>query len=168
MPIVATMEEEIPADLADAAAERDLLVDEVADSLIPAAATPYNAKALEALAGAVQSIASLMGIEIEIAAYDGPAVELDPDIQRFLLMMDAAARDYGKPFPVALEELRSDKELTAITAHLTALAEDAAFAEFLSAEEEEPFPDLTVEVDVEAPVEEIDEEEEDAFFASRV
>ena len=163
MPITAVTE--IPPDLADAAEDRDLLMDEAAEALIPPARTPYNAKALEALASAVQSIASLMGVEIEVAPYDGPEVQLDPDIQRFLMMMDSAARDYGKPFPVALEELRSDKELTAITAHLMALADDAAFAEYLSAEEEP----VEVAVDVEVgPVEEVSEEEEDAFFAGRI
>lgn len=153
----------MPDELADAAAERDLLVDEVADTIIPPASTPYNAKALDALASAVASLGSVMGVDIEMEPYDGPTTELDPDLQRFLLMMDSAARDYGKPFPVALTELRSDQELTAITAHLMALAEDAAFAEYLSAEEEP----VEVAVDVEVgPAEE--EEADDAFFAARI
>ncbi len=163
MPIVTAME--MPAELAEAAEDRDLLLDEVGDAMIPPARTPYNAKALDALASAVQSIASIMGIEIEIEPYDGPETELDPDIQRFLLMMDAAARDYGKPFPVALTELRSDQELTAITAHLMALADDAAFAEFL-AEPEEDFDAVGVEVEITPDEEEIEEEEFD--FAARI
>ena len=153
----------MPDELADAAAERDLLVDEVADTIIPPASTPYNAKALDALASAVASLGGIMGVDIEIEPYDGPTTELDPDLQRFLLMMDSAARDYGKPFPVALTELRSDQELTAITAHLMALAEDDAFAEYLSAEEEP----VEVAVDVEVgPA--VEEEADDAFFAGRI
>ena len=77
--------------------------------------------------------------------------------------MSAAASDYGKPLPVDLEDIKGDSELTAITAALTQLASDKAFAEFLDAPVEEEV------IEEETVIEPDGEEEEEEFdFAQRM
>jgi hypothetical protein len=91
---------------------------------------------------------------------------MDADVARFLAMMATAASDYGKPFPVELEDIKGDSELTAITAALTQLAADKAFAEFLDAPVEE---EVIEEEAVIMPDGEVEEEEEEEFdFAKRM
>jgi hypothetical protein len=79
-------------------------------------------------------------------------------------MMAAAASDYGKPFPVELEDIKGDAELTAITAALTQLAGDKAFAEFLDAPAE---PEEVIEEETVMPDGEVDEEEVEEFDFSK-
>ena len=96
------MPDDMPEELMAAADERDAMVDEQLDGIIPAADSPYNVKVLSAMADAVQAIASLMGIEVEIEQYNEATTRLDDDVARFLFMASKAAEDFGKPFPVSL------------------------------------------------------------------
>jgi len=100
---------------------------------------------------------------LEPESYTEPAARLDPDVVRFLAMYAAAAEDYGQPLPVALDMIRGDRELTAITAHLMKLAKDAKFAAFLDAPADEADTEVRIEV---RPGEE--EVEENFDFASRM
>ena len=145
----------IPEELEDIGAERDALMADAAEAIIPAAETAYNVKAMEALSASLKAIADLLGVELVIEAYTEPSTTLDPQVQQFLLMISQAADDYGQPLPIALEELKGDTELTTITAHLVELAKDEAFAEFLAGEPEEG----EVEIEISGPgpmVEEFD------------
>ena len=152
----------VPEELAAIGAERDALMADAAEAIIPPAESPYNVKALEALAAALKKIAGLLDVELEIEAYTEPSTTLDPQVQQFLLMIDAAAEDYGQPLPVDLESLKSDAELTTITAALMQLAEDKGFAEFLAGEEEAPVG--AVEIEITGPA----AGDEDFDFASRM
>jgi len=87
---------------------------------------------------------------------------LDPQVQQFLLMIDRAAEDYGSPLPVDLEALKSDAELTTITAALLELAADEGFAEFLAGE---PGENDQVEIEISGPGPVV---EEDYDFAGRM
>ena len=131
------MPADMPDELMAAADERDAMVDEQIDSIIPTVDNPFNIKVLAAMSEAIGSIASLMGIEVEIEAYDEPTTRIDDDVARFLFMASKAAEDYGKPFPVKLEDIKGDNELTTITAHLKMLAGDSGFKEFLMGEDDE-------------------------------
>tara|TARA_R110000824_G_scaffold142704_1_gene309948 strand:- start:341 stop:811 length:471 start_codon:yes stop_codon:yes gene_type:complete len=127
----------IPDELADIGAERDALMADAAEAIIPPAESPYNVKAMEALSDALKKIAAVLGVELEVEEYTEATTVLDPQVQQFLLMIDRAAEDYGSPLPVDLEALKSDAELTTITAALLELAADDGFAEFLAGEPED-------------------------------
>ena len=154
---------DIPRDLVDAAADADDAIGSELLDMIPTPSSPYNVKVLDALARAIAAVGKVMGMELEAEKYSEPTTRLDDDVVRFLAMFDAAARDYGKPFPVRLEAIRGDAELTAITAHLMKLARDADFAKFLDS----PADDADVRVEVRADVDG-EEEEEEFDFASRM
>ena len=157
----------IPEELGAIGAERDAIMADMAEAIIPPAEKPYNVKTLEALAKALKRIADMLGVELEVEAYTEPSTTLDPQVQQFLLMIDRAAEDYGQPLPVDLEDLKSDSQLTTITAGLMELAADKGFADFLAGEPEEDMGGVEIEItrgrdgDEEEDVEEFD-------FASRM
>jgi hypothetical protein len=107
-----------------------------------------------------------MGLDLTPEAYSEPVAQMDSDVARFLAMMAAAASDYGKPFPVELEDIKGDSELTAITAALTQLASDKGFAEFLDAPAEGE--EVTEEVEELPDGEVMEEEEEEYDFSKRM
>ena len=152
-----------PDELMERADEQDALVDEQVSAIIPPAETPYNVKVLDALASAISDISKMMGIEVEVESYGEPTTTLDPDVARFLFMIDQAARDYGQPLPVALDEIRGDAELTTITAHLKKLAADEAFKDFLMGEEED-----MGETEIDIEVKRGPKDEQDDMFMSRM
>lgn len=156
---------DMPAELADLAeAQDDLIAAEAAD-LIPPPSSPFNAKVLTSLSKALAAVAKVMGLDLTPESYSEPEARLAPEVARFLMMMAAAAEDYGQPLPVALDAIKGDKELTAITAHLMRLAKDKDFAAFLDA----PVEDERTEVKIEVKPDGMEvEEEEDFDFASRM
>ena|GEM_PF-6227955 len=160
MPLSATMAP-IPDELRMAAEASDDEVGEGFMVLIPTPERPYSAKVATALAKAIAEVARVMGLELQPDPYDGPVPELDPDVARFLAMVSAAADDYGKPLPIALEAIKGDKELTVLTAALMQLAKDKEFKNFMNMPIEEE------EVTAEATPEGMDEEVE-FDFASRM
>ena len=101
----------------------------------------------------------MMGLDLGAGEYDGPTEAMDPEMVRFLAMIGAAADEYGKPLPVALEDIKGDRELTAITAAIKGLLSDPEFQAFLEqeipdAEPDTELPDMGGEDEVE--VEEFD------------
>ncbi len=90
----------------------------------------------------------MMGIPVEIEAYSEPTTRIDEDVARFLFMASKAAEDYGKPFPVKLEDIKGDNQLTTITAHLKMLASDDGFKEFLMGEDEGDDEGGEVEIEI--------------------
>lgn len=153
------MNPDMPPDLLAAAQATDDAVGDELAALIPPPASPYNAKVLTALARAIAEAAKVMDMDLEPIEYNEPAARLDPEVVRMLAMLAAAAKDYGQPFPVELEAIKGDGELTAITAHLMKLAADDGFRKFLDQ------PAEAVQIDITAgPAE--DAEEFD--FASRM
>ena len=167
MPLmIASAPQGMPADLAAIAEEQDNLIGQEMAGLVPIPARPYRAKVYTALTKAIRKAAEVMGLALTPERYTDDVDEMDADVARFLAMMATAASDYGKPFPVELEEIKGDAELTAITAALTQLAADKAFAEFLDAPVEE---EVIEEETVIMPDGEVEEEEEEEFdFAKRM
>ena len=145
MPIKSKAMKTAPLELMEVADERDAMIDDQVEAIIPPAEQPFNVKVLSALADAIATIASMMGMDVEVESYQEPTTRLDPDVARFLFMMDKAAKDYGKPLPIALDAIKGDNELTTITAHLRRLATDDEFKEFLRGEDR---GDVDVEVEV--------------------
>jgi hypothetical protein len=106
----------------------------------------------------------MFGIEAELEEYTEPSVRLDDDVARFLMMMSTAAEDYGKPFPVQVSELKGDKELTLVTAHLMELAADEDFKRFLEGEDDDERAEVEIEIRRDG-----DEMERESFdFGSRM
>jgi len=153
---------DIPADLAAVAMDSDAVIEDELAGLIPAPDSPYNARVLTALAKAISDAAKVMGLDLEPITYSEPEVRLEPEVVRMLAMLAAAADDYGQPFPVTLEQIKGDRELTAITAHLLKLAKDKGFADFLDMPSEGE-----VEVEIKAGPAEV-EVAEDFDFAGRM
>jgi hypothetical protein len=122
----------MPQDLRDAADASDAEVEATLAGLIPPPEKPYNPKVVTALANAVSAVAKVMGVRLTPESYTGPVEELDPTLVRFLAMADAAAKDYGSPLPVALENVKGDRELIVLTVYLDRLAKDADFKAFLN------------------------------------
>lgn len=157
----------MPQDLRMAAEASDAEVESALAGLIPAPDKPYSPKVVTSLAQAIAAVAKVMGLDLKPEPYTGPVVELEPEVVRFLAMVDAAAKDYGSPLPVALDAVKGDKELTVITAHLMGLAKDSKFKDFLNMPmEEEEGMETEVEVKVKPGMEEEDKGEYD--FASRM
>lgn len=151
----------MPEELAMATAEADDMMGAELSMAMPKPDRPYSGKVASSLAQAVAKIAGLMGAEVVPEAYSGAVEALDEDLVRFLAMIEAAAADYGAPLPMALSELKSDAELTALTAFLMELAKDEGFAAFLNEGAGEA-PEMEEE--------EVSEEEpdEDAMFRNRM
>lgn len=155
----------------DAAAAQDALVGDELSALVPKPDKPYSGKVVTSLAKALTAAAQLMGIQVEPAAYTGAVEQLDGDLLRFLAMFEAAAKDYGQPYPVPLAGIKGDSELTAITAHLMRLAKDTAFKDFLEAPAEElpPEGEAMEVMEVEEPMSEPPGTKAPAFdFKSRM
>ena len=154
----------MPDDLAMATAEADDMMGAELSMAMPKPDRPYSGKVVTNLAKAVAKLVGLMGVELVPEPYPGAVEALGEDEVRFLSMLEAAAAEYGQPFPMPLSAIKGDTELTALTAYLTQLAADKGFADFLNEgvdQEEE-----------EGGAEREEEEEEmpadDDFFASRV
>lgn len=158
-----TPSSDIPRDLVEAAEDVDDTIGAELEAIIPPPSSPYNAKTLTALAKALASLGKVMGIDIEAETYSEPSTRLDPDMVRFLAMFEQAAEDYGQPLPVALDQIKGDRELTAITAHLMKLAQDSGFSDFLDS----PMDEAEVKIEIRGDGEEMEEEEE-FDFASRM
>ncbi len=164
--VIAAPPQGMPADLAAIAEEQDALIGQEMAGLVPVPDRPYSAKVYTALTKAISKAAEVMGLDLTPERYTEDVAEMDADVARFLAMMATAAADYGRPFPVELEDIKGDAELTAITAALTQLAADKGFAEFLDAPVEE---EVIEEEAVIMPDGEIEEEEEEEFdFAKRM
>jgi len=160
MPLmIASAPQGMPADLAAIAEEQDELIGQELAGLVPRPDRPYSAKVYTALTDAISKAAQVMGLDLTPERYTEDVAEMDADVARFLAMMATAASDFGKPFPVELEDIKGDAELTAITAALTQLAADKAFAEFLDApvEAEEVIEEETVMPDGDVEEEEVEE-----------
>ena len=160
MPLmIASAPQGMPADLAAIAEEQDELIGQELAGLVPRPDRPYSAKVYTALTDAISKAAKVMGLDLTPERYTEDVAEMDADVARFLAMMATAASDFGQPFPVELEDIRGDAELTAITAALTQLAADKAFAEFLDApvEAEEIIEEETVMPDGDVEEEEVEE-----------
>ena len=102
----------MPADLAAIAEEQDALIGEEMADLVPRPDRPYSAKVYSALTDAIAKAAKVMGLDLTPEKYTEDVAQMDGDVARFLAMMAAAASDYGKPFPVELEDIKGDAELT--------------------------------------------------------
>jgi len=181
----------LPAELSAAARGGDEMVGMEIAAKVPKPDRPYSPKVVKALAETLKSVLEAIGIEgVEVEDYAGagPVAELEPDDVRFLAMVAAMAQDYGKPIPVELQDIKGDKELTVITAHLKGLAADPRFKAFLEVDQEQAEPlaeemrmDRLGEVEVEGSMEEGEGEDEeevevevkkrpspDALFRSRM
>lgn len=163
MPVSYKMPSGMPSELRDLADRQDEMIGEEVSELIPPPSSPYNVKTLNQLAKAVEAVARVMGIEVQAEEYTEPEARLDDDLARFLTMIATAAEDYGKPLPVALDQIRGDRELTAIAAHLLQLAKDDDFEAFL----DQPIAEVDLEVRATPDGIEV-EEEEDFDFSSRM
>jgi hypothetical protein len=165
MPAVDNM----PPDLMEAAQEADDIVGAELAALVPAFEKPVNVKVMNALAKAIADVGRVMGMDIQPDTYTEPVMEMEPDVVRFLAMIDATAEDYGKPLPVSLDALRTEADLTALTAAMMELAKDKDFEAFLDmptgAEGDEP--DVAIDVEVAGPDRGM-EMEEDFDFSSRM
>lgn len=153
----------IPPQFEELAASEDDIVGESLAFVVPVPEKPYKAAVMTGLGRAIAQVAKLLGLELGEGEYTEDVDAMDPNMVRFLAMLSQAAEEYGAPLPVALEDIRGDQELTAITAALMALAQDRDFRDFLA----------QVEPDEEAPTELPDEEDEEveveAFdFAGRM
>ena len=140
--------------------ETDEMVGEELASLIPPFEKPVNIKVMDALAKAVADAAKVMGMDLVVEKYTEPVTELDPDLVRFLAMLGAAAEDYGQPLPPP-DSLRTEQDLTNLTAAIIELTRDKGFSDFLDMEEE-PGTEVEIEVKTEG------EPEEEFDFASRM
>ena len=155
----------MPPDLMEAAQDADAMIGSELAALVPAFDKPINTKVMNALAKAIADVGRVMGMDIVPDTYSEPVMELEPDVVRFLAMASAAAEDYGKPLPIELDQLRTEADLTTLTAALIQLAKDSKFEEFLDMPAEGEEADVSVSVEV-MPEE---EEEAEAFdFASRM
>lgn len=127
----------IPQDLLDAAEGQDAVIGDAFAEVIPTPERPYSIKVFNALLRALREASAVVGVEVELEDVTDAVTEMSPDEARMLAMLDAASRDYGAPFPVALDAIKGDAELTAITAHLMRLAADEEFKAFLDTETED-------------------------------
>jgi len=159
--------DDIPEDLMLAAEGADDIIGTELASMIPPFDRPIGIKVMNALAKGIAAAATVMGMDIVPEKYTEPVSELEPDLVRFLAMMDAASADYGRPFPIALDAIRDESAITAITAHLMDLASDEDFEAFLDMDEAEA-PEADVEINIEAPLPGGGEMEEDFDFAARM
>ena len=152
----------LPPEFEELAAGEDDIIGESLAVVVPVPEKPYTAQVVTALGRAIVQAAQLLGLDLGEGEYTEPEEALDPEMVRFLAVLSSAAEEYGAPLPVSLEDIRGDKELTALTAALMSLARDRDFRDFLAqpmAEEEAP---------TELPEEEAEEEAEDFNFAARM
>lgn len=155
----------LPPEFEELAGQEDEIIGETLMVVVPPPDKPYSKKVLTGLAMAIAEVAGMMGLDLGAGEYDGPTEAMDPKMVRFLAMIGAAADEYGKPLPVALEDIKGDRELTAITAAIKGLLSDPEFQAFL----EQEIPDA--EPDTELPDmggEDEDVEVEEFDFAARM
>jgi hypothetical protein len=155
----------LPPEFEELAGQEDEIIGETLMVVVPPPDKPYSKKVLTGLAMAIAEVAGMMGLDLGAGEYDGPTEAMDPEMVRFLAMIGAAADEYGKPLPVALEDIKGDRELTAITAAIKGLLSDPEFQAFL----EQEIPDA--EPDTELPDmggEDEDVEVEEFDFAARM
>lgn len=159
--------DDMPEDLMMAAETSDDMIGDELASMVQPFERPVNPKVMNGLAKGIAAAAKVMGMDIVPEKYTEPVMELEPDVVRFLAMMDAASADYGRPFPIALDAIRDESAVTAITAHLMDLAADKDFEAFLDMDEADA-PEADVEINIEAPMPGGGEMDEDFDFASRM
>lgn len=155
----------LPPEFEELAGQEDEIIGETLMVVVPPPDKPYSKRVLTGLAMAIAEVAGMMGLDLGAGEYDGPTEAMDPEMVRFLAMIGAAADEYGKPLPVALEDIKGDRELTAITAAIKGLLSDPEFQAFL----EQEIPDA--EPDTELPDmggEDEDVEVEEFDFAARM
>ncbi len=157
--------DDMPEDLLMASQSADDMIGDELASMVQPFDRPVNVKVMNALAKGIAAAAKVMGMDIVPEKYTEPVMELEPDVVRFLAMMDAASADFGRPFPIALDAIRDESAITAITAHLMDLASDKDFEAFLDMDEAEA-PEADVEINIEAPMP--GGGDEDFDFASRM
>jgi len=163
MPMKMKMPEGMDSDLMEAAEETDAVIGEELAGKVRPFEKPVAPKVMDAFVKAIAAAAKVMGMELQPEKYTEAVTELDPDLVRFVSMLEAAAGDYGAPFPVAVMDLKDSAGLTALTAHLMTLAKDKGFSEFLDM----PAPEMAgEEMGEEMDTEEGGEEEFD--FAARM
>jgi len=153
MPLTMKTPEGMPPDLMAAAEDTDAAIGEELAGMVPPFEKPLPPKVMDALAKGIAQAAKVMGMELSPVKYTEAVTELDPEVVRFLAMLEAAAGDYGAPFPVALSAMKDAAAVTAITAHLMALAKDKDFKAFLDMPVEGEGEEVTEEVEgeVEGP-----------------
>jgi len=156
--------DDIPADLLAAAEESDAMIEGELAGMMKPFDRPISPKVMNALAKAIAAGAATMGFEVIPDRYTEPVSELEPSVVRMLGMLAAAAEDYGKPLPVAIDAIATEQDLTAITAALTELARDKDFVAFLDV----PVEDADAEGGVAIGIEVSPEGGEDFDFASRM
>ena len=163
MPMMMKTPEGMDPGLMEAAEETDAVIGEELAGKVRPFDKPVAPKVMDAFVKAIAAAAKAMGMELQPEKYTEAVTELDPDLVRFVSMLEAAAGDYGAPFPVAVVDLKDSAGLTALTAHLMALAKDKGFSEFLDM----PAPEMEGEgMEMEMDTEEGGGEEFD--FAARM
>jgi hypothetical protein len=166
MPFASKMPKGMSEELSMATAEADDIMGSELSMAMPKPDRPYSGKVVTNLAKAVAKLVGLMGVELVPEPYAGAVEALGEDEVRFLSMLEAAAAEYGQPFPMPLASVKGDAELTALTAYLTQLAADPEFEKFLNEDGEDEMEDD--ETDDAAMPRVDDAEGDDDFFASRV
>jgi len=153
----------LPPEFEELATSEDEIIGESMAVVVPVPEKPYKAQVVTALGRAIVQAAQLLGLDLGEGEYTEDVPALDPEMVRFLAVLSSAAEEYGAPLPVALEDIKGDRELTALTAAIMALSKDRDFRDFLSqpmAEEEAP---------TELPEDEDEEMEVESFdFATRM
>lgn len=155
----------LPPEFEELAGQEDEIIGETLMVVVPPPDKPYSKKVLTGLAMAIAEVAGMMGLDLGAGEYDGPTEAMDPEMVRFLAMIGAAAEEYGKPLPVALEDIKGDRELTAITAAIKGLLSDPEFQAFLEQEIPDAEPDTELP-DMGGEGEDVEVEEFD--FAARM
>lgn len=151
----------LPRDLKTVATKSNEKVGKGLAEAIPVPDEPFDRRVYTGFAKALAGVLKRMGLKVEVSSYDKDIREVGPDEARALAMVSAAARDYGEPLPVAMEDLDGDTAMATLAGALTALAGDRDFQDWLKEDEEEE------------EVEEVEEEEDvddtaDFNFAGRL
>lgn len=160
--------DDIPADLLAAAEESEGMVEDELAGMVEPFDRPVSPKVMNALAKAIAAGAKVMGFEVVPDRYTEPVAELEPAVVRMLGMLAAAASDYGKPFPVDVGDIRTEQDLTAITAAILELSKDKDFSAFLDVPADDAEPEANVAIGIEVSEPDGEDEMEDFDFASRM
>ena len=136
MPMMMKTPEGMDPGLMEAAEETDAVIGEELAGKVRPFDKPVAPKVMDAFVKAIAAAAKVMGMELQPEKYTEAVTELDPDLVRFVSMLEAAAGDYGAPFPVAVVDLKDSAGLTALTAHLVLVDAQADLAAVLHAAEQ--------------------------------
>jgi len=144
----------LPPQFEELAVDENDIVGETLAVVVPVPDRPYSPAVMTGLGRAIVQVAELLGLDLGEGEYTEAVEAMDPEMVRFLAVLSEAAKEYGSPLPVALEEIKGDQELTAITAALMSLARDRDFRDFLAQvepDEEAPtdLPDMDDGMEVE-------------------